>query len=53
MSGACKQRTHPTGCPHIDRGDLNCDGSDDALDLVYLIDLLFAAGDYPCDPCVD
>jgi hypothetical protein len=38
-------------CPHEDRGDLNCDGATDSLDLAYLIALLFEDGPAPCDPC--
>lgn len=37
-------------CPYVDRGDLNCDGFDDALDLGYMIGLLFADGPPPCNP---
>ena len=40
-------------CPHIHRGDFNCDNTYDALDLNAIIDYLFFAGASPCDPCED
>jgi hypothetical protein len=38
-------------CPHVDRGDVNCDGQDDALDVAYMTDYLYMSGPAPCDPC--
>jgi hypothetical protein len=37
-------------CPHIDRGDVDCTGFDDASDVARMVDILFAAGS-ACDPC--
>jgi choice-of-anchor B domain-containing protein len=45
------QPTQDPGCPHLDRGDVNCDGVDDVLDMSYYIDLLFYGGSAPCNPC--
>lgn len=50
FAGGVQPPTDPT-CPHIDRGDYNCDGADDALDLSIMIDYMFAGGDPPCEPC--
>jgi hypothetical protein len=38
-------------CPHINRGDVNCDGVNNVQDIVYLIDSVFRGGFTPCDPC--
>ncbi|MEW5876401.1 MAG: alkaline phosphatase D family protein [Candidatus Zixiibacteriota bacterium] len=38
-------------CPHVDRGDIDCDGFDDATDLAHLIDIIYFGGPGPCDPC--
>lgn len=38
-------------CPHVDRGDFNCDGVDDAMDLALMIDHVNYGGPGPCDPC--
>jgi choice-of-anchor B domain-containing protein len=45
------QPTRDSGCPHVDRGDVNCDGVDDVLDVGYYIDLVFYGGPEPCNPC--
>jgi hypothetical protein len=37
-------------CPHIDRGDVDCTGSDDASDVARMVDILYTAG-VLCDPC--
>jgi hypothetical protein len=39
-------------CPHLNRGDLNCDAVNDILDVVRLIDIAFRGGADPCQPCV-
>jgi hypothetical protein len=39
-------------CPHIDRGDLNCDSVKNALDIVSLIDIVFRNGNASCNPCM-
>lgn len=39
-------------CPHLNRGDLNCDAVNDVLDVVRLIDIAFRGGSHPCQPCV-
>ncbi len=39
-----------SGCPHINRGDLNCDAIPDAVDLNILIGAAFFNGDI-CNPC--
>lgn len=38
-------------CPHVDRGDVDCNGVDDVLDVVYLIEHVFHSGPAPCNPC--
>lgn len=38
-------------CPHLHRGDLNCDAVGDVIDVVLLIDAAFRGGAIPCDPC--
>jgi hypothetical protein len=38
-------------CPHVNRGDLDCDNFGTALDLCALIDVVFAGKDMPCQPC--
>jgi hypothetical protein len=38
-------------CPHINRGDVNCDGINNVQDIVYLIDFVFRGDFAPCDPC--
>ncbi len=45
------QPVQDAGCPHIDRGDINCDGVDDVLDIVRMIDYAFQGGNPPCNPC--
>lgn len=40
-----------SNCPHVDRGDVNCDGIDDVFDVVGLIDYTFSGGTPPCNPC--
>jgi len=45
------QPPRDTGCPHVDRGDVNCDGMDDVFDVVGLIDHVFSGGAAPCNPC--
>jgi hypothetical protein len=37
-------------CPHIDRGDVDCAGFDDASDVARMVDVLFASGSV-CNPC--
>jgi alkaline phosphatase D len=50
FSGGAQPPNDPA-CPHADRGDVNCDGFDDALDISYYVDLLLAGGPAPCVPC--
>jgi hypothetical protein len=50
FSGAA-QPAKDSGCPHIDRGDVNCDGADDVLDVVRMIEFAFSGGAPPCNPC--
>lgn len=38
-------------CPHLNRGDLNCDGRNDVLDVVGAIGIAFRNGAPPCQPC--
>lgn len=45
--------TKDPDCPHIHRGDFNCDNSYDALDLNALIEYLFYGGATLCNPCED
>lgn len=39
------------GCPHLNRGDFDCNGADDAVDLGHMIDHVFFGGAGPCNPC--
>ena len=39
-------------CPHLDRGDINCDGIENILDVVSMIDFVYRGGPPPCDPCL-
>lgn len=39
------------GCPHVDRGDFNCDGMDNTIDLSLMIDHVNYGGAGPCNPC--
>lgn len=48
--GAPAPPTDP-GCPHLDRGDFNCDGVDTAVDMAHMIDHIFFGGPPPCNPC--
>lgn len=45
------QPTQDAGCPHLDRGDVNCDGVDDVFDVIRMIDIAFQGGAAPCNPC--
>lgn len=38
-------------CPHLNRGDLNCDAVNDILDVVAMVNLAFRNGLAMCDPC--
>jgi hypothetical protein len=38
-------------CPHVNRGDVTCDGINNVQDIVHLIDFVFRGGAAPCDPC--
>ncbi len=38
-------------CPHLNRGDLNCDGINDVIDVVTTINLAFRNQGSVCDPC--
>lgn len=38
-------------CPHLHRGDLNCDAVGDVIDVVLMIDVAFRGGAIPCIPC--
>lgn len=38
-------------CPAVNRGDVNCDGKLDKLDLAYLNAYLMNHGPEPCNPC--
>jgi phosphodiesterase/alkaline phosphatase D-like protein len=38
-------------CPHLNRGDLNCDAFNDILDVVAMVNLVFRNGLPVCDPC--
>jgi hypothetical protein len=38
-------------CPHLNRGDLNCDAKNDILDVVRGVDIAFRDGVPPCQPC--
>jgi len=38
-------------CPHVGRGDYNCDCLVDSIDLAAMIDGVFFGGVGPCDPC--
>lgn len=40
-------------CPHIHRGDFNCDNVFNAVDLTVFIGHIFFGGAPPCDPCED
>jgi hypothetical protein len=39
-------------CPRVGRGDMNCDGIVDVIDLVWLLDVGFGSQTLPCNPCV-
>ena len=60
MTTTCSQRQVTTfdpltidpQCPHVNRGDVNCDGINNVQDVVYLIDYVFRGGIEPCDPCL-
>jgi len=38
-------------CPHVNRGDINCDGVNNVRDIVQLIDYTSRGGAGPCNPC--
>lgn len=38
-------------CPAMNRGDVNCDGKLDRIDLAYLNAYLMNSGPAPCNPC--
>ncbi len=45
------EATPDTGCPHVNRADVNCDGISDAIDINEYIVTLFFNGPPPCNPC--
>jgi hypothetical protein len=51
FAGAAAPAADPQ-CPHVNRGDTNCDGVVSVLDMVVLVDYIFRNGPEPCDPCV-
>jgi alkaline phosphatase D len=38
-------------CPHLHRGDLNCDAQSDVLDVVHMVGGAFRSGSVTCQPC--
>lgn len=38
-------------CPHLHRGDINCDAVSNVVDVVRMIEVAFRGGTAPCAPC--